>query len=48
MSAAEVVYVAFGSTLCALLAIAIAYYYSGRRRSKVEEAKYKMLQDDDR
>ena len=47
MSPPEVVYLAFGLTLCALLAVAIAYYFSRKRRAKVEEPKYKMLEDED-
>jgi cbb3-type cytochrome oxidase subunit 3 len=37
----------FGSTLCAALAGIIAFYYSRRRKDRVEDAKYKMLEDDD-
>ncbi len=48
MSAAEVAYLAFGLLLCGLLVAAIAYYFSRGRRARVEEAKYKMLRDDDR
>jgi len=43
----ELAYLVFGATLCALLAVAIGYYFSRKRRAKVEEAKYKMLRDDD-
>lgn len=47
MSGPEVAYLAFGLTLCGLLVAALAYYFSKARRTKVEEAKYKMLEDDD-
>jgi len=43
----ELAYLVFGLVLCLLLAGAIAYYYSGKRKARVEEAKYKMLQDED-
>ncbi|HEY7725957.1 MAG TPA: CcoQ/FixQ family Cbb3-type cytochrome c oxidase assembly chaperone [Anaeromyxobacteraceae bacterium] len=46
MSGPEIAYLAFGLTLCALLAAAIAYTYSSRRRAEVEEAKYKMMDDE--
>ncbi|MBI5068304.1 MAG: cbb3-type cytochrome c oxidase subunit 3 [Deltaproteobacteria bacterium] len=47
MPGPELAYLVFGLVLCALLAGAIAYYFSAKRKAKVEEAKYKMLQDDD-
>ena len=47
MPGPELAYLVFGLVLCALLAAAIAYYFAGRRKEKVEEAKYKMLRDDD-
>lgn len=47
MSGPEVAYLVFGLALCALLVAAVAYYFSARRREAVEEAKYKMLEDDD-
>lgn len=47
MSGPEVAYLVFGLVLCALLVAAVAYYFSARRRAKVEEAKYKMLEDDE-
>jgi cbb3-type cytochrome oxidase subunit 3 len=43
----EVAYLAFGLLLCALLLGAIVHYFSRKRREQVEEAKYKMLEDDD-
>jgi len=39
-------YLLFGLALCLLFAIIIVYYYSRKRKVKVEEAKYKMLEDD--
>jgi|APDOM4702015191_1054821.scaffolds.fasta_scaffold388819_2 LPXTG-motif cell wall-anchored protein len=47
MAGPEVAYLVFGLTLSALLLVAIGYYFSRKRKAKVEEAKYKMLQDDD-
>jgi cbb3-type cytochrome oxidase subunit 3 len=47
VSGPEAAYLVFGLALCALLAAAFAYYFSARRRGEVEEAKYKMLEDDD-
>ncbi len=47
MSGPEVAYLAFGLVLCGLLVWAVLHYFSGKRRARVEEAKYKMLQDDD-
>jgi cbb3-type cytochrome oxidase subunit 3 len=40
-------YFLFGVALVVLFAIIIAHYYSKKRRDKVEEAKYKMLDDDE-
>lgn len=43
----ELAYLVLGGALCAtLLGIAI-FYYSRRRRDRVEGAKYKMLEDDE-
>lgn len=36
----------FGLALVVLFVIIIAHYYSKKRHSKVEEIKYKMLDDD--
>ncbi len=47
MSAAATAYLIFGLVLCGLLVAAIAYYFSRKRHDRVEEAKYKMLKDDD-
>lgn len=38
----------FGATLCAALAGIIAFYCGRRRRGRVEDPKYRMLDDDDR
>ena len=38
---------AFGVSLVALFCVIIAHYYSRKRRDRVEETKYTMLDDDD-
>jgi cbb3-type cytochrome oxidase subunit 3 len=40
-------YALFGLALVVLFVIIIVHYYSKKRHSKVEEIKYKMLDDDD-
>jgi cbb3-type cytochrome oxidase subunit 3 len=40
-------YLLFGLALVVLFVIIIAHYYSGKQRSRIEEAKHKMLDDDD-
>jgi len=40
-------YFVFGLVLVVLFVVIIAYYYSSKQRSKVEEAKYTMLDDDE-
>ena len=40
-------YVLFGLALVVLFGIIIVHYYSKKRREHVEEAKYKMLDDDE-
>lgn len=47
MPGPELAYLVFGLVLCVLLAGAIAYYFAGKRKAQVEEAKYKMLRDED-
>jgi LPXTG-motif cell wall-anchored protein len=44
----DLAYTIFGATLCLALAGIIAFYYSRRRKDRVEDAKYRMLEDDDR
>ncbi len=44
----ELAYLAFGLTLCAALAGIGLFTYSRRRKDRVEVAKYKMLEDDER
>ena len=39
-------YFIFGAVLVAVFVIIIVHYYSKNRRHEVEEAKYKMLDDD--
>jgi hypothetical protein len=40
-------YVLFGLALVVLFAVIIAHYYSKKRHNKIEEIKYKMLDDDE-
>jgi cbb3-type cytochrome oxidase subunit 3 len=40
-------YILFGLALVVLFVIIIAHYYSRKRHKKVEEVKYKMLDDDE-
>lgn len=47
MKAQEVAYIIFGVTLVVLFVVVMVYYYSKKRHSKVEEAKYKMFDDED-
>ena len=44
----ETAYLLFGLALCAALVGVIAFYYARRRKDRVEVAKYKMLDDDER
>lgn len=39
-------YFLFGLSLVVLFGVIIGYYYSRKRHNKVEEAKFKMLDDD--
>jgi len=41
-----IAYIMFGALLVAIMAAAIFYYYSGKRHKRLEEPKYKMLEDD--
>jgi cbb3-type cytochrome oxidase subunit 3 len=47
VSGPALAYLAFGLTLSALLVWAVIHYFAPPRKASVEEAKYKMLQDDD-
>ena len=42
----EIAYFVFGSALVVALVAIIVFYYSRKRRSHVEQPKYKMLDDD--
>jgi cbb3-type cytochrome oxidase subunit 3 len=44
----ETAYLLFGATLCAALVGISIYFYSRRRKGRIESAKYTMLEDDDR
>ncbi len=44
----ETAYLVFGVTLCVALAAIGAFTYSRRRRDRVEAAKYRMLDEDER
>ena len=46
MTAGAFWYLAFGAALVALFAAIVAHYYAKGRRTKIEQAKYKMLDDD--
>jgi cbb3-type cytochrome oxidase subunit 3 len=43
----EAGYLAFGAALVVLFAAVVVHYYRRARRAHVEQAKYKMLDDDD-
>jgi cbb3-type cytochrome oxidase subunit 3 len=47
MSAQGTAYVLFGLALVVLFVIIIGFYYSGKRKKKVEEAKYRIFDDED-
>lgn len=47
MTAQQVAYVVLGAALCAALAGLAIHYFSKSRRARVEQPKYKMLEDDD-
>ncbi len=46
MSAGEIGYMAFGGALVALFVAVVVHYYARGRRAQVEQAKYKMLDDE--
>jgi cbb3-type cytochrome oxidase subunit 3 len=43
----DVVYFSFGLLLSAAMVWVIVHYFSRKRKKSIEEAKYKMLDDDD-
>jgi hypothetical protein len=47
MNAQSIAYMIFGFTLVILFGIIIVFYYSRKRHKKVEDPKYKMLEDDE-
>ncbi|MBI5640143.1 MAG: cbb3-type cytochrome c oxidase subunit 3 [Nitrospirae bacterium] len=47
MTSQAIAYGLFGLGLVVLFGIIIIFYYSKKRHKKVEEAKYKMLDDED-
>jgi len=47
MSLRALLYLMFTLLLAVVLAGIVAYYYGRRRFDRVEEPKYRMLQDDD-
>ncbi len=42
----DLAYLIFGSVLVLALAAIVVFYYSRKRKTEVERAKYKMLDDD--
>lgn len=46
-NAAALAYLAFTVLLAAILAAIALHFFSGKRKGKVEEPKYRMLDDDD-
>ncbi len=47
MNAQSMAYFVFGLALVILFIVIIVHYYSRKRHTKVEQAKYRMLDDDD-
>ncbi len=43
----DVAYLVFGSVLVAALAAIAVFYFGRKRKAHVEQAKYKMLEDDE-
>ena len=43
----DLTYLLFGLVLVAALVAITAFYFSRKRKGRVEAAKYKMLEDDD-
>jgi hypothetical protein len=46
MNAGEIGFLAFGAALVVLFAVIVRHYYARSRKAKVEDAKYKMLDDE--
>lgn len=46
LTAGELGYLAFGVALVVLFAVIVRHYYARGRRTTVEKAKYKMLDDE--
>ncbi len=47
MESQTIAYIVFGFTLVIIFTAIIIFYYSRKRHKKVEEPKYKMLDDED-
>jgi cbb3-type cytochrome oxidase subunit 3 len=47
MNGQVIAYLVFGLCLVVLFGVIIKFYYAKKRKGKVEDAKYKMLDDDD-
>jgi len=47
MNELALAYFTFGLTLVVIFIVIIVYYYSKKRHGRVEEPKYKMLDDDE-
>jgi cbb3-type cytochrome oxidase subunit 3 len=43
----DTAYLVFGATLCLALAAIAVFYYRRAHKDRVEEPKYRMLEDDD-
>jgi cbb3-type cytochrome oxidase subunit 3 len=48
MNVGEIGYLAFGGALVALFVAIVLHYFAKGRRAKVEQAKYKMLDDEEK
>jgi cbb3-type cytochrome oxidase subunit 3 len=47
VNAQSLSYLLFGLTLVVLFIVIVAYYYTKKRHRSIEEAKYRMLDDDE-
>ena len=47
MNEQVIAYLVFGICLVALFGVIIRFYYSKKRKTKGEDAKYRMMDDDD-